>query len=83
MEHEKKWIQKYKVVNSSGVCKNSWYIKRNKILQETLITKITLFILLSVSKDSSATLPALIATIRTYLDLTTELLLSSTRRNSK
>lgn len=81
MEHEKKWIQKYKVVNSSGVCKNSWYIKRNK-LQETLITKITLFIL-SIAKDSSATLPALIATIRTYLDLTTELLLSSTRRNSK
>lgn len=75
---------KYKVVSSSGVCKNSLYIKRNKILQEILIPKTThCSVWYSASKDSSATLPVLITTIHTNSDLTTELLLPSTRRNSK
>lgn len=79
MVHEKQQIQKYKLaVSNSTVCIYSCYSKTTQILQEFSVTKTTLFILILGFKDSSAKLSVLITSIHTHLDLTTELLLSST-----
>lgn len=67
--------------SSTGICKNSWDIKNEHITKVN--NQNNSFHSDIVSKDNSVTLPVLITTIHTHLDLNTELLLSSTRKNSK
>lgn len=68
--------------SSTGICKNSWDIK-NEHITRVLNNQNNSFHSDIVSKDNSVTLPVLITTVRTHLYLNTELILSSTRRNSK